>query len=211
MTVRERKDKMKMMHDQGLVTDEQYEVMGLTGSLNLVAMSIWESVIGFSSEQQFDPLASLKMIADQKRTIEATAPRGSSGGGRIVPRDSVPASLRTIPDYKTLATQTKGIFDERVGRDLEDWELAILADEMKKKYSKQNDQMIAAHKEWWNDSIAGGTVDVDFTDVEDPAAALEYDIEEKYADELDRKERVEDRANSRRMLMDSITTGQRMI
>ena len=54
-------------------------------------------------------------------------------------------------------------------------------------------------------------MEVGFGEVEPPNKSLQVDIEEEYADELDRQERVEDRSLSRNLLMDSITTGRRMI
>ena len=54
-------------------------------------------------------------------------------------------------------------------------------------------------------------MEVDFGEVEDPNKTLQFDIEEDYANELDRQERVEDRSLSRNLMMDSITTGRRMI
>jgi hypothetical protein len=198
------------MMQQGLITDEQFEEMAFAGGLNLVAMGIWEGVIGLVSYSQADPLAALNALGQEKRVLEASQAR-PSGGGRIAPKYSVPSSLRTIPDYKTLATESKAIFGEKLGRDLEDWELAILADEMKEKYVNRNKDMIVAHKAAWNDAVAGGTMDVDFTEVQDPTKGLQFDIEERYGAELDRNERVEDRANNRRILMESISLGQRMI
>lgn len=229
MTNRERYARLTQMKREGLISEKQFSDMGATESswsggaagqgffsagsagpaLNLTAMSIWESAIGLSSTTQINPIAALSALGRLNREEQPPPPRG--GSGRVAPRYSVPASLREIPDYKTLATETKGIFGQQLGRDLEDWELALLADEMKQKYTEQQRQRISIHKTAWNEAQAGGTVDVDFTEVEDPQAGLQYDIEERYANELDRQERVEDRANNNRLLMDSISVGKRMI
>ncbi len=210
-TPRQRKMRTKLMADEGLITQEQMNEMEGAGGLNLVAMGVWESAIQLSSDTQYDPLATLQAIGQQKRVMEASAARtGRGGGGRRAPF-SVPASLRDIPDYKTLATETKSLFSNQLGRNPEDWELALLADEMKDKYTRQNRQMIGIAKSAYDDAVAGGTLDIDFTEVEDPAKGMSFDIGEMYSGELDRQERVEDRANSRRVLMDSISIGQRMI
>jgi hypothetical protein len=208
-TPRQRDMRTKLMLDQGLINEAQYEAMGGAGGLNLAAMNIWEMAIGLTAQTQWDPIASLNALGIEKRVFEAAQTR--TGSGASAPKYSVPSSLRTVPDYKTLAQESKAIFSNELGRDLEDWELGILADELKDKYVQSNRQRIVAHKDAWDDAVAGGTMDVDFTEVEDPASGLQYDIEERYANELDRKERVEDRANDRRVLMDSISLGRQMI
>lgn len=234
-TPEQRAMRTKYMYDSGLITQAQYEAAGgwspnnrsgNTGyfepemgmyvggtayggdPFNLVLGSIWEQAVGLSQDFQIDPMAALRSIAQQKQILEATTPRGYGGSA---PKYSVPASLRTVPDYKTLAQETKGIFSSQLGRDMEDWELRLLADELHAQYERYNETAIGVHKDWWDDSVAGGTTDIDFTPIETPGAALEFDVEEKYAAELDRYERVEDAANSRRVMMDSISLGRRMI
>ena len=209
MSSRERGFWRDRMRNLGIFTGPQMDVMDTLGGADLNGMAIWEDVIGLSSETQWDPLTALTALGKQKRANEATSRR--SGGGRSAPKYSVPASLREIPDYKTLATETKSIFNQQLGRDMEDWELGVLSDEMKNKYVEQNKQRITAHRAAWEDAVSGGTFEVDFTEVEDPTKGMQFDIEEKYANELDRQERVEDRSNSRNLLMNSITIGQRMI
>ena len=225
MTSRERSANVKLMHSSGLITDEQYGEMGTHDSANLAgvsgypvsgltfdmnAMALYEQAISYSAQFQRTPNESIMILGEMKRDNQARTTR-SYGGGRAAPKYSVPASLRTIPDYKSLAQESKGIFRQSIGRDLEDWELSILADQLKEDYSTRNDQMIVAHRAAWEDAVAGGSTEVDYSDVTDPTSALEFDIEERYAGELDRQERVQDRAMNRRILMDSISIGQRMI
>ena len=212
------------MKQQGLISEDQYndwtqpmidpgnwsggalDVNMNSQSMNLTAMSIYERATSLSSQFQRDPLTALSAMGQEARQY-----RASRGSGRSAPKYSVPASLREIPDYKTLATRTKGVFSAELGRDMEDWELGILADELKGKYEEANRDRIAIHKEAWNDAVAGGSTEVDFGEVEEPLEGLEFDIGEKYGAEIDRYERVEDRANSRRQLIDSISVGERMI
>ena len=52
---------------------------------------------------------------------------------------------------------------------------------------------------------------MDFGEVEEPEEGLLYDVGEKYEAEMDRNVRVEDRASNRRLLIDSISVGERMI
>ena len=221
MTVRERAMRAKVMKDNGLVSDEQWERMGgemygTTGisvgmnvsPMSLTLMDIWEDAYAMSSTFQWDPLAALGIMGDQK-ALAAAPTRGYSGPS--APKYSVPASLREIPDYKALATESRAVFRGKMGRDMEDWELALLSDELGDSYKNQNVELIKLHRQAWEDAVSGGTMEVDFGEVEQPNKSLQFDIEEKYADELDRQERVEDRSLSRNLLMDSITTGRRMI
>jgi hypothetical protein len=217
------------MHNQGLISTDQFDdwtqpVKGAQEwsyglpytpitiadqSYNLVAMGIYEQATSFASQFQKKPEFAINMMGQAARTYQQ--PRSYSGGGRIAPVYSVPSSLRTVPNYKSLAQDSKAVFSQEVGRDMEDWELALLSDEMKSHYSTRNDEMIVAHKAAWDDAVAGGSTEVDYSEVSDPLDTAQYDIQERYSAEIDRHERVEDRSNSRRMLMDSITAGQRMI
>lgn len=212
-TPRQREYRLKMMRDNGLISQEQYDIMGgdIGGGspMNLVAMDIWETALSVSSEFQFDPLTSIEALGEVKAVQAANQTRRS--GGYSAPKYSVPASLREIPDYKALAEESRSVFRPMVGRDLEDWELNLLADQLKGNYETMQKERIAIHKQAWDEAIAGGTVDVDFSEVTDPRSSLSYDIQETYANELDRYERVEDAANNRNVLMQSIITGDRMI
>ncbi len=229
MSNRERYSRVQQMKNEGLISQQQFDDMGATAgswsgggagqgfytagsagpALNLTAMNIWEQAIGLSSDTQKNPIAALSDLGRWNREAKATQGRGGGRGAR--PKYSVPASLREIPDYKTLATESKAIFESVVGRSMEDWELALAADELQQKYTSQQTERIGISKAAWNDAQAGGTVSVDFSEVEDPTKGAIFDIEEKYAGELDRQERVEDRANNNRLLLDSISTGRRMI
>jgi len=219
MTSRERNHRAKVMKDNGLISDKEWANMGgwmygdtgiavpmSVNPLDFQLMGIWEDAYAVSSTFQYDPVVALGIMGDAK--ARQAAP---SGGGRSAPKYSVPASLRDVPDYKALATESRNVFRQKVGRDLEDWELALLSDELGDSYKNQNDQLIKLHRAAWDDAVAGGTMEVDYGEVEDPNKSLQFDIEEKYANELDRQERVEDRSLSRNLMMDSITTGRRMI
>lgn len=220
MTTRERTMRAKVMKDNGLISDDQWanlggQEYGNTGiavpmnisPMNLVFQGIWENAYAMSSTFQWSPISALGVMGDQLAMNRAP----TRGYGSSAPKYSVPASLREVPDYKALATESRQVFRGKMGRDMEDWELALLSDELGDSYKNQNDQLIKLHRAAWEDAVAGGNMEVDYGEVEDPNKSLQYDIEEDYANELDRNERVEDRALSRSLLMDSITTGRRMI
>jgi len=216
MSSRQRNMRIKLMVDNGLIHPEDAAIMRQGGSggspLNLTAMNIWETATSISSEFQYSPLDAITALGREKAMQEAAAARArGGGGGRVAPTYSVPASLREIPDYKTLAQNTKSVFRNQLGRDMEDWELFLYADELKNQHVTANEQRIQIHKQAWDEAVAGGSTDVDFTGVEDPNTALDYDIEEAYAGEIDRNQDVADNANRHNLLMSSIATGRRMI
>lgn len=211
---RQRAMRSRYMEDQGLISGDEIDAMGgyAGTALNFAMMDIWENVSAISSQLQYSQFDAMNAIGTQIAMNKAAQGGGGGrGGGGGGPTYSVPASLREIPDYKTLAERTKSVFDSELGRDMEDWELAILGDELKDKYTQANIQRIAIHKEAWNDAVSGGSTDVDFTEVEEPEEGLMFDIGEKYKSEIDRYDRVEDRASNRRLLMDSISIGERMV
>ncbi len=213
-SVRERAMRLKLMADNGIFSEGELEAMGyqngMGGSaLNFTAMNMWEQAVSVSSEFQYSPLDAIRAIGEAKAVAEA--PTSGRGSGRIAPTYSVPASLREIPDYKTLAQNTKSIFRGELGREMEDWEVALYADELGRQHTTANERRIAIHKEAWDDAVSGGSTEVDFTAVEDPNLSLQYDIEETYANEIGRNVRVEDKANQHRLLMSSISLGRRMV
>ena len=176
------------------------------GASDKVQHDAWENVLFYANYYGITPFNAIGRMATQgdQRT------RGGGGGGGGGPKYAVPLSYRTIPDYKALAQEARGIFRGGMGRDMEDWELSILGDSLKSSYVNYNDQMIEAHKAAWDDAVSGGTVDVDYIEVETPGATLAFDIEEDYAGEIDRTQRVYESAASRRVMMESISTGARM-
>jgi len=211
MSARSRRANTKYMVDSGMVPGG--EVGGFDNPFSLAGGRQWEQVLGVSREKQIAPQSAMNSIGAEVSRVRDIAGQYTSGGGGYGssgPKYSVPASLRTIPDYKSLAQQTKGSFTAELGRDMEDWELALMSDVLADAYKKRNTQLISADRAAWEDAVSGGTVSVENIEVLDPAETLQFDIEETYADELQRYDQVEDYGQSRGLLMDSIVTGQRM-
>lgn len=209
MAAYSRRAKVNYMVQSGLIRDDErdryYDPNSILGG------QMWEAVNGVSRGGQMSQYEAMKQLGYVASDIRDQMNTGRGSSGRVAPKYSVPASLREIPDYKALATQTKELFRPQLGRDMEDWELAFLSDELGEQYKTRNDQLIQAHKAAWDDSVSGGTVNVDDFEVTDPGSALTFDIEDRYSDELGRQEDVEEYGQSRQLLMDSIAVGQRMI
>jgi len=211
MSARSRRANTKYMVDSGMVPGG--EVGGFDNPFSLAGGRQWEQILGVSREKQIAPQSAMNVIGAEVNRVRDIASQYSSGGGygsASAPKYSVPASLRTIPDYKSLAQQTKSSFLAELGRDMEDWELALMSDVLGEAYKKRNTQLISADRAAWEDAVSGGTVSVENIEVLDPAETLQFDIEDTYADELQRYDQVEDYGQSRGLLMDSIVTGQRM-
>lgn len=208
MSAYSRRAKVKYMLDSGMVTDKQ--ASDFSNPFSLSGGAQWEQVLGVSREKQIAPYSAMNVIAAEVNRVRDIA-GGGGGGGRAALRYSVPASLRTIPDYKALAEQTKSVFNTELGgRDMEDWELAALSDVLGDAYKTRNTQLIQADRAAWEDAVSGGTVDVSNFEVLNPQSTLAFDIGETYANELQRYEDVEDYGKSRSLLLDSIAVGQRM-
>jgi len=212
MSARSRRAKIKYMGDSGMVPTG--ELQSFSNPFSLAGGRQWEQVLGVSREKQIAPYSAMNVIAAEVNRVRDIAGMygggGGYGGGGSAPRYSVPASLRTIPDYKSLAQQTKGSFTDELGRDMEDWELALMSDVLADAYKKRNTQLISADRAAWEDAISGGTISVENIEVLDPKETLQFDIQDTYSDELQRYDQVEDYGQSRALLMDSIVTGQRM-
>lgn len=208
MAAYSRRAKVDYMVQTGLIRDD--ERARYYDSNSILGGQMWEAVNGVSRGGQMSQYEAMKQLGGVATDVRDQLRGTGSGARSIAPKYSVPASLREVPDYKALATQTRELFRPTLGRDMEDWELAFLSDELGEQYKTRNDQLIQAHKAAWDDAVAGGTVNVDDIEVTDPGSALTFDIEDRYSDELGRQEDVEEYGTSRQLLMDSIAVGQRM-
>jgi len=175
------------------------------GAKDKVQHDAWETVLWYANYYGVTPYNALARLEKEGRQDTS-----GSGSGARGPVYSVPAQYRTIPDWKALAQESRGIFRQTLGRDLEDWELTLLGNSLKDEYISYNDQSIVAHKAAWDDAVSGGTTDVEYVDVPLPGASLAFDIEEDYGSEIDRNVRVFEGAQNRTTLMNSISTGRRM-
>jgi len=211
MSARERAHRLELMKNEGLINQEAYDLISSAGGSEFLGASIWESANAYAFVTQTDPIHALHRIGLERRAYEAMTRPSGRGSGRSAPKYSVPASLREIPDYEALAQESKQIFGQRMGREMEDWELAIISDELQRAYKMQNKEKIEAHRAAWEDAVSGGTVDVENIEVTNPAYEVDYYIEEKYAPELDRQDRVAERGLNNALLLDSLTVGKRMI
>lgn len=119
--------------------------------------------------------------------------RGGGGGGRG------PTVKISIPDYDSMLKDAKDLIKQRLGRDPKDWEMSLIADEMKSQYGKWADAQKALQ-------YGGNGV----YEIPDPVKNTQQFFEETYANEISRIEDVgETRANNQ-MLLSAATKGFNM-
>ncbi len=158
-------------------------------------------------------VAADKMVEDKKAfnrweaAVEANRPRGA---GARAPSFSIPASLRQIPDYESISQDVQNLFRQRLGRDAEDWEIQVLAEDMQDQYRNRNTEMIKAARAafWQAQGGASGTMEVE---VPDPVLRQQAFIEERYGIEIDRLQQTGDTSITNRRMVDAITRGSQMV
>jgi histone acetyltransferase (RNA polymerase elongator complex component) len=114
--------------------------------------------------------------------------------------------LRTIPDYETLQQRVTDLMRQTMGRDPEDWEVSILADEMKAQHETYNEQMIQAARDAYD-----GKGRVEDIEVPDPVVRTQRYLEERYAPEIGRLEDIDEAAQSNQLMINAITKGAQMV
>ncbi len=137
----------------------------------------------------------------------APPPRGS---GRVRASFSVPASLRTVPDYESAEQETRNILRNRLGRDPEDWELGVLADNILGHYRNANTEKIKAARAAFDQAQRGISGDMEI-EVPNPQLRTEAFIEDRYSAEIDRTTQVRDTSVTNRLMLEAVTRGAGMV
>ena len=133
-----------------------------------------------------------------------------SGSGRVRAPFSVPASLREIPDYESISQEVTNLFRQRLGRDPEDYEVGVLADEMQTQHRVSNAERIKAARAAFY-AAQGGAQGVMEVEVPNPQLRTQRFIEERYGPEIDRYDQIEDTSVTNRLMIDAITRGSAMV
>jgi hypothetical protein len=183
-------------------------VPGQMGPAQLMAMRTamsWGTYLGTGYEIALNVLGH----EHQKQLALAKARAGGGGAGRR-PSFSVPASLREIPDYESISQESQNMFRQRLGRDAEDYETAVLADYMQERYREQNAEKIRAARAAFY-AAQGGGQGVMEVEVPNPSLRLQKFLEERYEPEIERNEQVADTSATNRLMIDAITRGAGMV
>ncbi len=208
----------KAMIEAGMIDEE--DVGGLTtgaigrGAFDLVPVDRGEGYTGTSRVQlnafkealaTANYLGTTPMGAIFARGETAKAkPKGGSGSGRQA--FSIPAQFRTVPDYETLQQRTKEMMRQTMGREPEDWEMNLLADEMQGQHKAYNEKMIQASREAYN--RGQHTVDIE---VPDPKDRTQKFFEETYSGEINRRRDIGEASATNNLMMTAMTQGTGMV
>ena len=177
------------MVQAGVLREGEYSPGG-TGTQQYRA---WEQVLGWANEWNVTPFNALAEM--QATGVGRTSGGGGGGGG-----GAGPSTAYTIPDYETISQNAKGMLRNTMGRDIEDWEISLVADELQKNYRKQGQQTVAAR--------LAGSGEYEITD---PGTVTQAFVEDQYSDELSRIKDVGDEKRNFGLAMASFTQGAKMV
>ena len=124
---------------------------------------------------------------------------------------SVPAHLRHIPGDKTVAQETKARFRDKMGRDPRPDELKGIAAELTGYHETSNREQMALYLAAYNGDNGGLLTGADLKKIEEPGAATSFDIEDKWANEIDLNKRRESNSQSFGRMLNATLGGRSQI
>lgn len=164
----------------------------LPGASNKTQHDAWEEVLGYANYYGVTPFNAIRRLEVEGIATGAGGGGGGGGGGR--------RTVTTIPDYPTIAQNAKTMLQRSLGRDMEDWEISLTANEMQRLYKKQAQQQLDA-------SLAGSGQ----FEITDPGSVTQAFIDDQYSSELDRISDVGETSNNYKLSMDVLTKGAKMV
>ncbi len=177
------------MLDAGLLVEGGY----IPGAKGFEQHSAWANVLSMANYLGIGPSAALEHLVKLGQAARAAAGGRGSGAG--------PSTAYTIPDYESIAQQSKDMFRSMFGhRDPQDWELSMVADYMQQQYRSAADTQIQAR-------LAGNG---EF-EMPDPTLKTKAYIEDTWDNELSRLRDVESTAATHNMLISAATGGARLM
>ncbi len=174
--------------DAGFLTQGGFQ----PGATNKIQHDAWEEVLGYANYYGVTPFNALRKLQTEGIAMGAGRGGGGGGGGR--------RTVTTIPDYPTIAQNAKTMLQRSLGRDMEDWEISLTANEMQRLYRKQAQQQLDA-------SLAGSGQ----FEITDPGSVTQAFIDDQYSSELDRLGDVGETSANYRLSMDVLTKGAKMV
>jgi len=172
----------ELMLDAGLLTPGSYT----PGQMGREQIDGWEYVLGEANYFGLSPQSMIQRLARLGRNT----PRGGGGGGRGR------STAYTIPDYDTLAQNAKNMLRQTVGREINDWEMSLVADELQKNYRKKATQLQAAQ-------LAGSG---EF-EVTDPQTVTQAFVEDQYSDEISRISGIQENTFNNQLALKTFMQG----
>lgn len=130
----------------------------------------------------------------QKKLAAGRGGRGGRGGG------AGPQVKLEIPDYETMVAESKALIRKNLGRDPADWEMSLVADEMKRQYGN------------WAEATSARMVGGNGTyEIPDPMTLTQEFVEDTYADEISRLEDIGDQTQTNQLLLNAAVRGTQMM
>jgi hypothetical protein len=122
--------------------------------------------------------------------------RGGGGGGG----GGGPQVKLEVPDYETLTQNAKDSLRQNLGRDPQDWEMTLVADEMQRQYGR------------WADATKARMIGGNGTyEIPDPGTLTQAYVERTYSDEISRLEDIGDTRQNNQLLIAAATKGTDML
>jgi len=116
------------------------------------------------------------------------------------------------PDYATLATNAKNAMERELGRQINDWEMAMLVDEQQSDYREDYEAQVQADRYSYDDQVRAIEDDLGVGDVTggqtvqgvDPGARFQQTFESQFEKELNRRSKTVDAEERTSTLMQGL-------
>lgn len=175
----------------GQMTDIGIVPTGTTTRDRYALGSAWEFVMGAANDWEVTPFTALSRLGPELKKMSGGG--GGGGGGAAGPRVE-------IPDYPTIAQNVKNMLRSTLGRDPQDWEIALTGAEMQGQYQNWAQTKMSS-------ALSGGGI----YEINDPTTLTQAFVEDTYASELDRLGDIEDERVNYSLAMQSLTKGAGMV
>jgi hypothetical protein len=208
-------DQVPVTDSEGNVTYESiFPSLGRSGNVDPRAQDRWfTSMMGqtlqISRQDDIDPFqaaANLGVMVTQQRLMEQRLLAAARGAAPAKQPFKVPLHLKSIPDYKTIATDVQNRFRQEMDRDPRPYELDQLAAALK----GYHQDAVTRQIQLAYDSYQGNDTVLDAGELEEigtPGAMATYDIRNEWANEIDLNRRRESNGDSFTRIINATTGG----
>lgn len=192
-----------LLIDAGLMSPNERSGVGMVGAGEVAAMASAMTAADMYGMSVDAYLTRQKDAMDELRAREE-----EDGGGSGLDRAPFVAPAYISPDYDTLKVSVRTYIGQLLGRNPEDYELALLADSMKADYDAQHRAVVAAARAEYDamtraleskEAQAAGTVQG-----VDPLSSLEERIRSRYAQEMENIDTRADMGSNMSNLLQSL-------
>ena len=207
MTASQRRSWTNDMVRSGTLDDEdaaELDPTDLTGATQVL-------ILGYAMETSQRKQVGLRQAIVDNGHNDAAYRAKQDRADAVARAFSIPASLREIPGPKTLAQEAKDRFSRVLGREVLDDELAGLVPGLQGQYEQSTQQRIALALAAFEGDNQGLLTGAQLQQIEDPGAATSFDIEEKWASEIDLNNRREDNSTTFNRMLNATMGGRASI